>query len=271
MTATCITNGQLAYPQGTDSPDAVFWWLDYNDALINFSSGYTFTAQILREDDTIVVNKTTGITGAAGAGSEPSGTPNLTLAWSNNQIDTLAAGRYTLRVVANNTASGKDRILQLELLIRAKTATRDWSYSGLAATSSLDAVRLLIGDTDENDPLLYDTEINYFISIEGGAKVAAAAAARAIAAKFARLADRSIGALSISYTKKYTQYMELAALILQQSMMEPVAPFMSGWSDSDKRAREADWDREELFGKKRGMDNPTVGDPDYNYTTVRGY
>lgn len=40
-----------------------------------------------------------------------------------------------------------------------------FTYSGNPETSTLDAVRFMIGDTNPCDPLLQDEEINYLIEI----------------------------------------------------------------------------------------------------------
>ncbi len=39
-----------------------------------------------------------------------------------------------------------------------------WSYSGDPSSSPLDEARFIMGDTDINDPVLSDEEINYMIS-----------------------------------------------------------------------------------------------------------
>lgn len=43
-----------------------------------------------------------------------------------------------------------------------------WSYSGNPMDSQLDACRFLIGDTNENAPIMQDEEIDYIISQAGG-------------------------------------------------------------------------------------------------------
>lgn len=57
----------------------------------------------------------------------------------------------------------------------------------MTISSDLDRVRLLIGDTDSNDPLFQDDEITYFLELAGQVVLKAAAnACDAAAAKFAR-------------------------------------------------------------------------------------
>ena len=42
-----------------------------------------------------------------------------------------------------------------------------WSYSGNPSSSDLDALRFLIGDTDENAPIMQDEELQYLITEYG--------------------------------------------------------------------------------------------------------
>jgi hypothetical protein len=89
-----------------------------------------------------------------------------------------------------------------------------WSYSGNPASSDTDAVRFLVGDTDTTDQLISNEEINYTLSVYNEPAFAAIAAARSIAAKFARQSDqsRSVGDLSLSesFSQKSQQYQHLA-------------------------------------------------------------
>lgn len=131
-----------------------------------------------------------------------------------------------------------------------------WSYSGNPASSNLDAVRFLVGDTDTNDQLLSNEEINYMVLTHGNVRRAASESARAIAAKFARLMNRSIGGLAADFSAKYRQYLELADNLLEKDELSPVSPFISGFSRSAKEAEELDTDRETTFGRKGQHDNP---------------
>lgn len=65
-----------------------------------------------------------------------------------------------------------------------------FSYSGDPQSEPKDAVRFLVGDTDESDPLLSDEEINFLVAEEPNRYAAAAAACRSIAAKLAREYER---------------------------------------------------------------------------------
>lgn len=97
---------EVTYVRGAERPTLQLWWVDDTDALIDFSSGYTFSLTI-GDGTTATVTKTSGITGAAGAGTNPTGTPNIVVAWSASELD-IAAGQYVAQLVA--TTGGLERI-----------------------------------------------------------------------------------------------------------------------------------------------------------------
>jgi len=141
-----------------------------------------------------------------------------------------------------------------------------WSYDNtVLATSSKDAVRLIIGDTDSNDQLLADEEINYYITKQGTVVRAASESARAVAAKYARLMSRSIGGLQADFSAKYRQYLELANDLARNEEVDPVAPYLSGWLKSQHDTRMQDTDRIPIFGRKGVTDNPRYS-ADNEYT-----
>lgn len=87
----------------------------------------------------------------------------------------------------------------------------NFSYSGDPdAGSRLDIVRLMIGDTDPDDPLLSDGEIGIALASSGVNTYAAAACADFIAAKFSRMATVKIGSTSINGAEKAKSYFALA-------------------------------------------------------------
>lgn len=97
-----------------------------------------------------------------------------------------------------------------------------WTYNNTPGDDDYpgDEVRLLVGDTNEEDPLVQDEEITYFLSLYPKvtgkpAYLAAAAAAEAIAAKFARKMNTQIGPLSAQSKQQRDHYVELAAQLRQ--------------------------------------------------------
>lgn len=141
----------------------------------------------------------------------------------------------------------------------------DWLYTAQPSTRNIDRVRLLIGDTDSADQLLTDDEVSWFLELHGSLNRSASEAARAIAAKFARLMNRSIGGLSADFSAKYRQYMELADNLLQKEETSPVSPYISGYKRSAKEAVELDLDRETTFSRKGVHDNNRVYPADDYY------
>ena len=133
-----------------------------------------------------------------------------------------------------------------------------WTYSGDPSDSTRDAVRFMVGDTDVNDQLLSDEEIDYLVVEHGTINRISSEAARGIAAKFARLMTRSIGGLSADFSAKYRQYLELADNLMAREETYPVAPFSSGWRRDQKRAVEDELDRESTFSRKGIHDNDRV-------------
>lgn len=100
-----------------------------------------------------------------------------------------------------------------------------WSYSGNPTASDKDKIRFLIGDTDQTDQLLQDEEITYLLSETTNVLLAASRAARAIAAKFSRQADKAVGDLRVSLSQKAQAYMALAADLERRAEPVPVPSF----------------------------------------------
>lgn len=88
---------KLTYHRGAERPGVGMWLLDDDGTLIDFSVGWTFTLRI--GAGTPLLTKTDGITGAAGAGTAPSGTPNVVVEWSEGDLD-LTPGPYTWELTA---------------------------------------------------------------------------------------------------------------------------------------------------------------------------
>lgn len=112
-----------------------------------------------------------------------------------------------------------------------------WSYSGNPASSNLDKVRFLVGDTDTNNQLLRDAEINWLLSEwNNNVYVAAAHAAYSLSAEFSGKSDfsRSVGDLSLStqYGQQAERYGSLAKrLQVQAAQGEP--PFVRYSADNE--------------------------------------
>jgi len=105
-------SNKLSYHLTADRPAAALWLLDDDGDLIDFSdAGYTWTLKVGHDGFAALLTKTAGIVGAAGAGREPTGTPNCVITWSSGEIaasDVAAGNTYGFDLTA--TISGLDRV-----------------------------------------------------------------------------------------------------------------------------------------------------------------
>ena len=111
-----------------------------------------------------------------------------------------------------------------------------WTYGAGPANSTRDAVRLFLGDTDSTDQQLSDSEINYFISLFPTTYAAAAMAARAVAAKYARLVSKSVGDLRIEYQQRQASYAAIAVRLDEQAGAAGASPYLGGLTLADKES-----------------------------------
>lgn len=132
-----------------------------------------------------------------------------------------------------------------------------WSYSGDPSTSDLDAVRFWIGDTDQADQLVQDEEIDFLLGRYSDPLAAAAHAAEALAAKFARLVDKTLGDYSVKLSQKVEHYRQLAKSLddMAKGKLKLVSPYAGGISISDKMAQERDRDRVKPRFRRGMMDS----------------
>ena len=117
-----------------------------------------------------------------------------------------------------------------------------FSYSGDPRKSDKDKVRFLIGDTDANYPLLQDAEVLYLIETQGTALAASVAAALAIAAKYSRMSDESVGDVSKSYSQRAEAYRKLSVDLRRRNAEKAVCPYAGGISEVDKDTTQQDPD-----------------------------
>lgn len=104
----------VQYVATAERPSLDIWWFDRTSTLIDFSSGYTFSLKIGTPGSAALLTKTTNITGAAGAGTAPTGTPNVVVAWAAGDLD-LTDGTYDAELTA--TTSSLDRVLRFQITI----------------------------------------------------------------------------------------------------------------------------------------------------------
>ncbi len=102
------------YYWGAERPAFKLWLLDDNGSLVDLSSGsYTHSFKIGTTGATAWLTKTTNLTGAAGAGVAPTGTPSMTVTWVADDLAPLASGAHLVGAFQwqlTSTISGLDRV-----------------------------------------------------------------------------------------------------------------------------------------------------------------
>ena len=99
-----------------ERPSLGIWWRDSAKNLIDFSTGYTFVFSIGAPGSAAVFTKSTGITGAVGAGTDPTGTPNVVIAFTAAELDGLTKGTKTCQITA--TTGGLSRVRQFPAVVK---------------------------------------------------------------------------------------------------------------------------------------------------------
>jgi len=131
-----------------------------------------------------------------------------------------------------------------------------WSYSGNPATSAKDQVRFLVGDTNPKEQLLTDQEIEFLLTTYNQFTInAAVQACEAIIGKYSRLADETVGRVSIQYSQKAKGYMTQMKLLRNRMTMSSAAPYVGGISITDKQQQAANTDRVRPDFSKHMMEN----------------
>lgn len=122
-----------------------------------------------------------------------------------------------------------------------------WSYNPQKLQDSpKDQVRYLIQDTDKSDQLIQDEEINFELS-RGGVTTAAYRIARAIAAKFSRKCDETVGKVSKKFSQKADMFLKIADRLETEADDCGALPFAGGLTESGKDSVEDNEDRVDPF------------------------
>ncbi len=139
----------------------------------------------------------------------------------------------------------------------------NFTYSGDPSTSDGDLVRFLIGDTDSAAWQLSDEEIQAMLTLNAPSEIgfdailAAAACAEALAGKYARRADKSVGDLHITNSQISKNYLDMSARLRRQSSVNGAAPYAGAMTITDKDAQEMNPNRVAPFFKRGMNDNRT--------------
>lgn len=119
-----------------------------------------------------------------------------------------------------------------------------WTYDPTLPTEK-DQVRLMIGDTDQDNAEFSNEEINALITLHGGARAAAVAAAGGLAAKYSRHADKWVGDLKILASQKAKAFAALATTLGNLAIGYTGVPSAGGIRISQKDTMEEDTNRVE--------------------------
>lgn len=138
------------------------------------------------------------------------------------------------------------------------------TYTGNPATIERDAVRWLIGDTDNTSWKTTDEEIAFALGEEPNVYFAAAMCAKSIGSKFATLVDKSVGDLKISYGQRQSQYRDLARDLELRGTARVGSILATGISRAEVRTEEQDTDRLPPAFSIGQDDNPGAGQPGDN-------
>lgn len=120
-----------------------------------------------------------------------------------------------------------------------------WTYSGDPTATDRDAVRFYVGDTDLNDPLIEDAEIDFLLQSNPEPIAAAAAAARAIASKMSRLVDEKFESIDNKFSQRASSFHALAVRLERDAkkLNGFGAPVAGGIRESDVETAQNDVDR----------------------------
>lgn len=132
-----------------------------------------------------------------------------------------------------------------------------WTYNVTdLSTNEKDQIRLEIADTDINNQLLQDEEINQALLVEANFWGGAARCAEMISRLFLRKADVRLGrVMMVTYTKMAEQWLMMAKSLRQKSGGTN-APYIGGAYVSDKLSIAADPNVVAPHFTKEMMENP---------------
>jgi len=131
-----------------------------------------------------------------------------------------------------------------------------FTYTGDPIHVFRDAVRWWCGDTDATAALCTDGEVDYAITLQpGDPRLAAALCLDAIAAKYARLADITVGEVSKRNGDRSKAFRENAQSLRNEAGKMAI-PFFGGQTQSGKDALSEDSDAVQPPFQVHQFDNP---------------
>ena len=132
-----------------------------------------------------------------------------------------------------------------------------WTYTNDPTNVPRDAVRVLCGDVDFEEPLITDEEVTFLLSEEGdNVYRAASRAARMCAAIFARKVTQNVGDLQVAYSDRRESYEKVADDLARRANLYGAEPYAGGISRTDKQINENDTDRVDPLFKREQFNYP---------------
>lgn len=116
------------------------------------------------------------------------------------------------------------------------------TYTNNPGGNQRDEVRFIVGDTDNDDLVLSDQEIQYLLTQHRHPRLAAVYAAEAITAFYARQVDSEIDQIRIIASQRWDHYNKLALKLRREAGMLVAAPYAGGISKLDKEADQENTD-----------------------------
>jgi hypothetical protein len=119
----------VEYFIGDELDPLALWWYrsDSPSTLVDLSVTHTYSSTLYLASDSTHTNvfsaaKTSGFTGAAGAGTKPNGTPNLTVTWATSgELNTpTTSGLYIFQIVATRSSDSKQRTAEIHIQMKAR-------------------------------------------------------------------------------------------------------------------------------------------------------
>ncbi len=146
---------------------------------------------------------------------------------------------------------------------------KQFTYNGDPASSPVNEVRFLIGDTIRSRPMFGDTEIAYQLTKTPNAKLAGAELLEIKSRQFARLADEKVGDVSKAFSKVATQMKECAKQ-LRADAVRLVGAFFGGLTKSGKQSLALDPDAVQPAFPLGITDDPTAVQLNKDYASLLG-
>jgi hypothetical protein len=106
---------------GESLPDLGLYVRENGTLLAGLATGYTVTLKSADETGTVLVTKTSGITGQAGNGIPPTGTPNVIVQWNAtpSELAALDGGEtYDAQLTITRTSDSRSRLYPFRIYVR---------------------------------------------------------------------------------------------------------------------------------------------------------